>query len=122
MAKWWVAFAGIIIVILVAVGYRAFYRPVPPPDETKIEALQAEIAKLHEGSATAKAEMEKAKENAQKALERSRVSQARADALSTQAAQWKSRYEEAAREREKMAQAKSGAEAVRELRAMGWVR
>ena len=67
-------------------------------------------------------EIERAKENAAKALERARLAQARAEVFSSQAAEWRERYNLAIRQRDTLKRAQTGNEAVKELRRMGWVR
>ena len=115
---------AVTIVALALSGYwvrRAFYAPVPA-DSVRIQELQAEISGLQGKNADAKAEIDKAKESAAKALEKARLAQARAEVFSSQAAEWRGRYETAVRERETLKRAQTGGEAVKELRRMGWVR
>ena len=116
--------AVVIIAALALSGYwvrRAFYPPVSA-DSARIQELQAEIGGLQGKNAEAKVEIERAKENAAKALERARLAQARAEVFSSQAAEWRERYNLAIRQRDTLKRAQTGNEAVKELRRMGWVR
>ena len=100
-----------------------FYRPsLPAIDEGKISALQIDIDKLQESNATAKAEIEQAKRNAARERERAQMAQAKAESFSSQAAEWRERYDLAIRQRDNLKRAQSGSEAVGELRKMGWVK
>lgn len=101
-------------------AYRAFY-PVSP-DSARIQELQTEIDGLRQTNTEAKAEIDKAKQNAAKAMERARLAQARAEVFSSQAAEWRERYNLAIRQRDNLKRAQTGSEAVKELRRMGWVR
>lgn len=117
-------FIAVTVVALALSGYwvrRAFYAPVPA-DSVRIQELQAEIGGLQGKNAEAKVEIERAKENAAKALERARLAQARAEVFSSQAAEWRERYNLAIRQRDTLKRAQTGNEAVKELRRMGWVR
>lgn len=114
--------AAIIVVFVLSLGaYRILHNP-DPGDSARINELQAEIDGLQDKNAQAKVEIDKAKENAAKALERARTAQARADVFASQAAEWRQRYNLIAAERETLKRAQTGNEAVRELRKMGWVR
>lgn len=116
---------GIVLALLILawgiLGYKTFY-PSDSADSTRIQELQGEIDGLRQTNAEAKAEIDKAKENAAKALERARLAQARAEVFSSQAAEWRERYNLAIRQRDTLKRAQTGSEAVKELRRMEWVK
>ncbi len=118
---------SIIIAMIAAIlllgfgGYRMFYRS-DPGDSARVKELEIEIGVFQNKQLKAKMEIDKAKELAAKALEQSRLADARTEVFRSQATEWRGRYEMAIRERETLKRAQTGSEAVKELRRMGWVR
>lgn len=116
---------GIAILLVLYGGYSLaghFIRLPNPLVTSQMAALQDQVDTLSSSNAQAKLEIADAKEKAKKAIKRAEAARFDIIRYQTQAEAWKGQYEAVVQQRDALAKAVTGEEAVRELRKLGWLR
>ena len=116
---------GIAALLTLYGGYSLASRFIGLPNPlvtSQMAALQGQVDTLSASNAEARVEVEDAKKQAAIALQKAK--RARFDIIryQTQAEAWKGQYEIVVTQRDALAKAVTGEEALRELKKLGWLR
>lgn len=99
-----------------------FIRLPNPLVASQMAALQGQVDTLSASNAEARVEVEDAKKQAAIALQKAKQARFDINRYRTQAEAWKGQYEIVVTQRDALAKAVTGEEALRELKKLGWLR